>query len=118
MKAQMRQETRRKLERELRRRHLRWGIYVAIAITFIAAGIAWKNLDAEVDNSRLPGTVDLVEKFVPPKGGKPGWRVGVQLKDGRHVFVLAGKDKTLHTGEPIEVTEHHHHTGRTTFTMR
>ncbi len=118
MRAQMRQETMRKLQRELWLRRMRWVGVAVIAAAFIVAGMYWVNLDSEVDNAKLPGTVDLVERFVPPKGGKPGWRVGVQLKDGRHVFVLANEDKVIHSGEPIVVTEHHHHTGRTTFSLR
>jgi hypothetical protein len=114
----MREATRRKLERELLRQRLRWVFYGLAALAVVVAGMLFTNLDATVDDQRLAGTVENVDRFVSSRGRTEGWRVGVELTDGRHVVVLAGKQREVHTGESIEVTEHHHHTGRTTFTLR
>lgn len=114
----MREETRRKLEREFMRRRLIWGLSGLAGVALLAAGLFLTNLDAEVDDTNLSGTVEDVERYVAQRGGKEGWRVGVKLSDGRHVIVLAGKDNEKHKGDNITVTEHHHHTGRTTFTLR
>jgi len=118
MRGQMREETRIKLEREFWRRRLMWGL-LGLAGAVLFGGVFYlTNLDATVDEKELSGTVDEVERFVPSKGGPEGWRVGVKLSDGRRVNILAGKDNEKHAGEPIQVTEHHHHTGRSTFTAK
>lgn len=118
MRAQMRQETQRKLEREFWRRRLIWGIYGVAGAALLAVGLYLTNLDAEVDDTQIAGTVEEVERFVSQRGGQEGWRIGVKLSDGRRIFVLAGKDNKKNTGDSIKVTAHHHHTGRTTFTLK
>lgn len=112
----MRHETRLKLERQIRIRRLKIaGIAVAI-ISAVVGGFLLVDLDSHETKIRVAGTVESVA--VPAqKGALDGLEVSVKLEDGRHVRVLTLKSRDPHVGDPIQVTEHRHLTGRTTFTF-
>ncbi|MBL8565700.1 MAG: hypothetical protein JNM89_08290 [Hyphomicrobiaceae bacterium] len=113
----MRHETRLKLDRELRLRQLKFaGIGLAI-LAAVVGGFLLVDLDSHETKTRVAGTIESVATPAQ-KGALDGLEVGVKLEDGRHVRVLAMKSRDPHVGDRIEVTEHHHLTGRTTFTFR
>jgi len=113
----MRHETRTRLDRELRLQRLK---YIAIGVAILAAvggGFALVDLDAHETKARVSGTIADVHTFAG-KGAIDGLEVAVTLDDGRRVKVLANRTRDPHVGDHIEVTEHRHLTGRTTFTYR
>lgn len=113
----MRHETRARLDREIRMRRLR---HVGIAGAIVAAMVGvflLVDLDAHETKLKVAGTVDKVATFAG-KGAMDGLEIGVKLDDGRRVSVLANRSRDPHVGDRIDVTEHHHLTGRTTFTLR
>ena len=113
----MRHETRTRLDREIRMRRLRYvGIATAIAATMVGVFLL-VDLDAHETKLKIAGTVDKVATFAG-KGAMDGLEIGVKLDDGRRVTVLASRSRDPHVGDRIDVTEHHHLTGRTTFTLR
>ncbi|HRY07948.1 MAG TPA: hypothetical protein P5114_12565 [Hyphomicrobiaceae bacterium] len=113
----MRHETRARLDREIRMRRLRYvGIAAAILVA-ITAGFFLVDLDAHETKLKIAGTVNKVATYAG-KGAMDGLEVSVNLDDGRHVVVLVNRTRDPHIGDRIEVTEHHHLTGRTTFTLR
>lgn len=83
---------------------------------------AFQTLDMAVDNTQVAGVVETVDPLVAPAspGTAPaqGLTVGVKLDDGRHVRVIAKKEREPHVGDRIDVVEHHHHTGRVTHSLK
>lgn len=113
----MRHETRLKLDRQIRLRRMRMlGIAAAIIIA-VGAGFLLVDLDAHESKLKVGGIIDKVATYAG-KGAMDGVEIGVKLDDGRHVTVLAHRARDPHVGDHIEVTEHRHLTGRTTFTLR
>jgi hypothetical protein len=116
----MRAETRRKLERALwRERAKKAGIGLA-ALAAIGAFFVYEDLDAHVDNVRVPGTVAAVGPLNAnsTKLVENGLSVDVALASGRHVSVFALRTTDPHVGDRVEITEHRHHTGRVTYSWR
>jgi hypothetical protein len=113
----MRHETRRKLEHAVRMRRLKMTVIGVAAALGLGATFLLVDLDAHETKLKLAGTIEEVHTFAG-KGALDGLEVGVKLEDGRHVKVLAHKSRSPHVGDQIEVTEHRHLTGRTTFTLR
>ncbi|MGD9669074.1 MAG: hypothetical protein AB7U75_08440 [Hyphomicrobiaceae bacterium] len=113
----MRHETRQRLDREIRMRHLRIFGIAAVILAAVVGGFLLVDLDAHETKLKVAGTVDKVATFAG-KGAMDGLEISVKLDDGRHVTVLANRTRDPHIGDRIEVTEHHHLSGRTTFTLR
>lgn len=113
----MRYETRLKLDRAIRMRRLKMAGAALAALAFIGAGFLLVDLDSHETATKVTGTIDNVHTFAG-KGAMDGLEIGVRLDDGRHVTVLASKSRDPHVGDHIEVTEHRHLSGRTTFTLR
>ncbi len=118
MTMRMRAETRARLERELFKKKLAFvGLGLAV-IGFAAVGFWWTDLDSAVDIRRIGGDVEAINPMPVSRSLVEGVSVSVKLDDGRHVTVAALKSRHLAVGDHIEVSEHHHHSGRTTFTMK
>lgn len=118
----MSEDTRRRLDRAIwLDRAKKAGIGVAI-LGAIGLFAAFQTLDMAVDNTQVAGVVETVDPLVAPaaSGTSPaqGLTVGVKLDDGRHVRVIAKKERDPHVGDRIEVVEHHHHTGRVTHSLK
>lgn len=116
----MREETRRKLERALWRERLKQvAIGVAVAI-LIGAYFVYEDFDARIDNVRVPATVTAVGplNIKSTKMVEEGLSVEVALNNGRKVAVMALKTTDPHVGDKVEITEHHHHTGRVTYSWK
>lgn len=112
----MRHETRVKIDREIRRRRIKLGASIAAALIALG-GMMWLvDLDTHETRTRIAGTIESVTMPVQ-KGAQDGLDVAVKLDDGRHVRVLALRSRDPHVGDHIEVTEHRHASGRTTFTF-
>ncbi len=112
----MRQETRARLERELRRQTLKKiGIGLA-SLPLIGLGFWLTDLDATVDRRTLEGDVEAVGPL-PLKGVNDAVSLQVGLADGRHITVAALASRGLKPGDHVQVIELHHHTGRTTFSL-
>jgi len=116
----MREETRRKLERQLWMQRLKWiGGGLAAALV-MGAGFWFTGLDASVETKHVPGIV----QHVGPVNGtntssiENGLSVDVQLDDGRMAHVTVLREHEPHVGEHVEIAEHIHGTGRTTFSWK
>jgi hypothetical protein len=113
----MREETRRRLNQALWRDRLKKaGLGVAIAAA-LAAFFFLTEMDAKVDDHRVPGTVENIGPL-NSKNASQGLAVDVKLDDGRQVQVIVLKTREPHVGEHIDVIEHRHGTGRVTFTYK
>lgn len=114
----MREETRQKLERQIWMRRLRWvGIGAAIAAAVALLAI-FTNMDAKVSDKRLPGVITAVGPIAGKEASR-GFTVDVKLDgSGRTVQVLVLKTTDPHVGEPVEITEHTHATGRVNYTWK
>lgn len=116
----MRAETRRKLERALWRERLKKvGIGAAI-LGAVGLFFVYKDMDARVDDVRVPATIVAVGPLnvKSTKMVENGLSVDVSLEDGRHVTVVALRRIDPHVGDHVQITEHHHRTGRFTYTWR
>jgi hypothetical protein len=116
----MRTETKSKLDRLLFMRKLKWtaaGIGLAI---LMAGGLYLSGLDATVEDRRIAGVIEGVGSYngSNTQGVQNGLAVDVKLDDGRHVHVLVLKQTAPTVGSRVEVTEHHHGSGRTTFSWK
>ena len=116
----MRDETRRRLDRQLALQKLKWvGVGLA-SVFFLGAGLWFTGLDATVTTRHVAGVVQAVGPIV---GGttqmiENGVQVDVKLEDGHLVHVLALKTTDPHVGDRIEVAEHIHGTGRVTYSWK
>lgn len=113
----MRHETRLKIDREIRKRRLTMAAGIAAAVAGLGAMMWFVDLDTHETRTHVAGTIESVTTPVQ-KGAMDGLDVGVKLDDGRHVRVLALRSRDPHVGDHIEVTEHRHGSGRTTFSFR
>lgn len=114
----MREETRKRLDRTLRIEKLKKvGIGLAI-VSAIGLVVAYQNLDMKVDDVQVAGTITGVDLLVSKQNAADGETLHVKLDDGRSVNVLALKSRQLHAGDHIQVTEHHHATGRVTHSLK
>jgi hypothetical protein len=117
----MREETRRKLNRVLWRERLKKMAIGAVALVAIGAYFFYEDLDARIENVRVPGTVKAVGPLAIKNTQmvEKGLSVEVALDDGgRLVTVMAMKTTDPHVGDHIEITEHRHHTGRVTYSWK
>ncbi len=116
----MREETRLKFEREVRKQWIRRGAY-AVAALVALAGAAWfTDLDAHVEKREVAGVVESVS---PIQGGtsqaiQNGLNVDVKLDDGRHARVLVLKTTHPEVGAHVAIMEHIHWSGRRTFSWK
>jgi hypothetical protein len=114
----MREETRKRLERAIWLERAKKASLGLLGIAVAGAFIAYQNLDLRIENTQVAGIVDGIDPFVSQTRNGDGVNVGVKLHDGRHVKVIALKSNEPHIGDRISVVEHHHGTGRVTYTMR
>lgn len=118
----MREETRKRLDREIAKRRLQW---VSLGLGFAAvAGVAmwFTSLDATVTNTRIAGVIEKVGPLnmtgMTTNAIEASLGVDVKLDDGRaaHIAVLRTSHPEL--GQHVEITEHVHDTGRSTFSWK
>lgn len=114
----MREETRKRLERAIWRERAKKAGLVLVGIAVVGVVIGYQNLDLDVQNTQVAGTVETVEPLVLQTKNGDGVYVGVTLEDGRHVKVMALKSHEPHPGDRLSVVEHHHGTGRITHSLR
>ena len=116
----MRDETRRRLDQKLFYDRLKW-IGAGMAAAGCVAGGFWlTGLDANVETRRVAGVVENVGPLVGAKSIaiEEGLAVDMKLADGRVAHVMALKKTDPHVGDHVEVAEHIHGTGRTTFSWK
>ncbi len=116
----MRVETRSKLDRVLFMRKVKWTLAGVGVALLLGAGLYLSGLDASVEDRRLAGVVEKVGAYNGSNnmGVQNGLAVDVKLDDGRAAHVLVLKTTAPQVGERVEVTEHHHGSGRTTFSWK
>jgi hypothetical protein len=114
----MREDTRKRLERAIWADRLKkTGIALAIAGA-IGAAFAYQSYDMKVENAVVSGTVTGIDPMLASNGNANGETLHVKLDDGRAINILALKSRHIKNGDHIEVTEHHHATGRVTHTLK
>lgn len=116
----MREETRLKFEREVRKQWVARGAIAAGFLVVMAAALWFTELDAHVEKHEVSG---VVERILPIQGGSTqaiqnGLAVDVRLDDGRHVHVTALKTTHPQVGAHVSIVEHAHWSGRTTFSWK
>jgi hypothetical protein len=116
----MREETRLKFEREVRKQWIRRGAYAAAALVLLAGAAWFTDLDAHVEKREVAG---VVESVAPIQGGSSqaiqnGLNVEVKLDDGRHARVLVLKTTHPEVGSHVAIMEHIHWSGRRTFSWK
>ncbi len=117
MTMNMREETKRRLERALMIQRLKW-VGMGLAVCLVMAGVfTWISADSSVTNTRVGATVTSVRPL-PTKNTQAGLLVDVTLDDGRIVEVLVNQITDPHPGQKVEVTEHRHATGRKTYSWK
>jgi hypothetical protein len=116
----MRDETRRRLDRQLAMQKLKWGGAGLAVLACVAGGLWVTGLDATVTTRQVPGVVEAIGPIVggSTKMIENGLSVDVALEDGRHVHVLALKTTDPHVGDRVEIAEHVHGTGRVTYSWK
>lgn len=116
----MRSETKQKLDRVLFMRKLKWGAAGLGLAILLGTGLYLSGLDATVETHRVSGVIERVGSYngTNTQGVQNGLAVDVKLDDGREAHVLVLKTTTPTIGERVEVTEHHHGSGRTTFSWK
>jgi hypothetical protein len=116
----MREETRLKFEREVRKQWMRRGA-IALGGLVVVAALAWfTDLDAHVEKREVAGVVETVS---PIQGGSTqaiqnGLNVDVKLDDGRLARVLVLKTTHPEVGSHVAIVEHIHWSGRRTFSWK
>lgn len=116
----MREETRLKFEREVRKQWLKRGAMALALVPLVAAAAWFTSLDAHVDRHEVAGVIESVS---PIQGGSTqaiqnGLNVDVKLDDGRHAQVMALKSTHPEVGAHVAIVEHVHWSGRTTYSWK
>lgn len=116
----MREETRRRLERQLWWQRANWAAAGVGVLAVVAGGMWATGLDATVETHQVPGVVAAVGPLVAKstKAIEEGLSVDVKLDDGRLVHVMAYKKTDPHIGDHVQVAEHRHGTGRVTYSWK
>lgn len=113
----MRHETRLKLDQQLRLQRMKWAAAGLAVLLGIGGGFMLIDLDAHQTTAEVHGRIESIVPMAV-KGPSGALDVLVVLDDGRRVHVAARASSKPNIGEGIDVTEHRHATGRTTFTVR
>ena len=114
----MREETKKRLEQAIwRERAKKAGIGFAI-IAAMGLVFSYENLDLMVTDKLVGGTVAQLDPLISKTNAADGEMVEVKLDSGQLVRVMALKSHNLKPGDKLQVTEHHHATGRVTHTLK
>ena len=117
MTMNMRDETRRRLERTLLIQRLKWA-GMALAVGLVMAGVfTFISADHAVEKVRVPATVTKVGP-IANKNVQAGLMVDVKLADGRIAEVMVNEITDPKVGQNVEITEHRHATGRKTYSWK
>ncbi|MGD9806130.1 MAG: hypothetical protein AB7E81_02535 [Hyphomicrobiaceae bacterium] len=118
----MRDEARKRLDRALFMRKLKWGCAAVTVATLITGAFYFKSLDIMVVTTNL---VDGTVVYVGPPIGKfkatvaqTNLQVDVKLDDTRLAHLLTPREKSPKLGEHIKIADQVHASGRHTFTWR
>jgi hypothetical protein len=118
----MREETRKRLERELRVRRIKWGAAAVGVAAVVVGAFYWKSLDIMVVTTN-PGDGTVV--YVGPPAGKyrsvvaqTNMQVDVKLDDARVAHLLTPREKAPKLGEHIKIADHVHGSGRHSFAWK
>jgi hypothetical protein len=116
----MRDETRRRLERQLWWQRAKWAAAGVGALGLMAGGFWATGLDASVETHNVAGVVEAIGPLVgkTTRAIEDGLAVDVKLDDGRLVHVMALKTTDPHVGDHVKVAEHVHGTGRVTYSWK
>jgi hypothetical protein len=118
----MREETRKRLDRELMRSKLKWAA-AAVAVAAIAAGAFYaENLDGTIVATKaIDGTVI----YVGPLAGKyktvvaeKNVQVDVKLDGTRVAHLLTPRDASPKVGDHVTIADHVHGSGRHTYAWK
>ncbi len=116
----MREETKRRLERQLMWQRMKWAAAGLGVVGLMAGGFWATGLDASIETHREPGVVAAVGPLFAKstKAIEEGLAVDVKLDKGPVVHVTTLKTTDPHIGDHVEVAEHVHGTGRITYSWK
>jgi hypothetical protein len=119
--ADMRDETRRRFERQLWLERLKWVGAGAGILACVAVGMWFTGLDASVETKHLPGVIQTIGPLVGTntRSIEDGLAVDVKLDGGGQVVhVMVYKTTNPHVGDHVQVAQHIHGSGRVTYTWK
>lgn len=123
--ADMREETRARFEREVRKQQLRKGagIVLTVAALMTVIVLAYSNSNRGPDDLVSEATVPATVKFwyqapVRAAQGQDLISVTATLDNGRDVQAGSLSHNQAHAGDRIELTERHYKSGRTTYVWK
>ncbi len=116
----MRSTTKAKLDHAIRLQWLKRAGVAAGVLVLIAGGLWYTGLDASVHNKSVKG---VIETIAPAAGMtsqvvETAVSVSIKLLDGREAKVIALKTSEPKVGQTVEIMEHIHGTGRSTFSWK
>jgi hypothetical protein len=116
----MRSETREKIDRAIRLQRLKYVAMGCGAAAVLSALMWFTGRDAIVENKRVSGVITELEA---PAGMstqvvEPSVYASIKLDDGRKARVLVMKSTNPAVGNHIEIAEHVHGTGRSTYSWK
>ena len=117
MTMNMRDETRRRLERALMIQRAKW-VGMGLAACVVMAGVfTFISADHAIEKVRVPATITRVGP-IASKNVQAGLLVDVKLADGRIAEVMVNEITDPKVGQNVEITEHRHATGRKTYSWK
>ncbi|MEQ1578327.1 MAG: hypothetical protein ABL894_11810 [Hyphomicrobium sp.] len=116
----MRSTTKAKLDKAIRIQWFKRAAAAGGVVLIIAAGLWYTGLDSSVHNQRVKGVVEKVSAAsgISTQAVETALAVSVKLDDGRVANVLAIKESDPKIGQAVEITEHIHGSGRSTFSWK
>ena len=116
----MREETRKRFERQIYKRWFIRAGFVVIALVVASFLIWFESLDAHVEKREVSGVVEKVEPIsgINTQAIQNGLAVDVKLDDGRLAHVLVLKTSKPEIGIHVSIVEHIHGTGRSNFSWK
>lgn len=116
----MREETRRRLERQLMWQRAKWAAAGVSVMALMAGGFWATGLDAKIETRHAAGVVEAVGPLFAKstKAIEEGLAVDVKLDKGPLVHIMALKATDPHVGDRVEIAEHVHGSGRVTYSWK
>ena len=116
----MRSDTKQRLDKALRLQKLKYVAMACGVAAVLAAGLWFTSLDATVTNKQVAGTIT---ELAPPAGMstvvvETALMATLKLDDGRRAQVLVNKASHAEVGQKVEIAEHVHGSGRSTFSWK
>jgi hypothetical protein len=116
----MRDDTRKRLNQAIWRERLKKaGIGLAI-VAAIGAIMVYQTYDLTETKTQVGGTIAAFDPLITKSisAATEGVKAEVRLDSGQTVSIMALKSRGLKIGDHIDITAHHHGSGRVTYSLK